>query len=245
MYNRFSELYDRLVFDIDYADYASKILAELHRRGFEGGSLLEIGCGTGNLTRHLCAACDHVFALDISEEMLGIAWGKLQGCDNLILAEMDVCELQAPQQEAACGMLDTFNYILDEADLALAFSRIAEHLPEGGAFIFDMNSRRRLIDEIGSQTWVYEKDDIFYTWESEVDGDLVDSWLTFFVRDDDGRYHRIDEGQTQRYYPPETVLRLLEAAGFEEIEIMDFDTMAPVNEATNRMMFAAIKKNIN
>ena len=38
----------------------------------EHSSILDIGCGTGGLTIHLAAICKHVYAVDVSEAMLGV-----------------------------------------------------------------------------------------------------------------------------------------------------------------------------
>jgi len=38
-----------------------------------GGLILELGCGSGALTRHLLAACHRVIATDASPDLLALA----------------------------------------------------------------------------------------------------------------------------------------------------------------------------
>lgn len=51
--------------------------------------LLEIGCGTGRMTRHLSAAFKKITAVDISGEMISQARSRLAGCKNVDLYETD------------------------------------------------------------------------------------------------------------------------------------------------------------
>ena len=66
MYEKFSDLYDLLTFDIPYKTYAENIFKILAKRGIKAGNLLEIGCGTGNITRELAKGALDILAFDIS-----------------------------------------------------------------------------------------------------------------------------------------------------------------------------------
>lgn len=240
MYGDFSQLYDQLIYDIDYDAYAQLILGELAALGFEGGRLLEVGCGTGNLTARLAPEVNVLYGIDLSQDMLNVAWAKLADRPNVQLSLQDMRKMQVPQVEGCVSTLDTFNYV-DEAGLKATFERVALSLGPGGAFVFDINSAYRLLEEIGGGDWIFEKDNVFYCWESEREGNRVESWLTFFVEGEDGRYDRIDEEQVQWYHGPEKVEQLLAEAGFSVQSIKDFDGGGLVNEKTRRILFSCQK----
>ena len=224
-----------------YDNLSVNELGHLTVAGFDKGSLLEVGCGTGNLTMRLAPQADYVYAIDLSQDMLNVAWSKLADYANVQLSLQDMREMEVPRVEGCVSTLDTFNYV-DEEGLRATFERVAEALVPGGAFVFDINSEFRLLEEIGGGTWIFEKDNVFYTWESEVEGDRVSSWLTFFVEGEDGRYDRIDEEQVQYYHSPERVQGLLEEAGFEQVRLKDFDGGGDLHDETRRILISCRKK---
>lgn len=244
MYDEFSRVYDELIFDIDYEKYANTIWEALIKRGFQGETLIELGCGTGNLTQILAQKVDHIFALDLSEEMLSMAWNKLgeKGIDNVSLSCQNMVDFEAPKAQACVSLLDTFNYVSLE-DLRKTFYRVWGHLEEGGIFAFDINSKYRLFEEIGNKTWLYETEQIFYTWESQIEEDKVYSWLSFFVLQDNGLYKRIDEDQVQYYHSIDQVSKLLDEVGFEKISFMDLDTEGELEDQTQRILHFCQKSN--
>ncbi len=241
MYDRFSEIYDRLVFDIDYDAYAARILREFALRGVPRGRLLELGCGTGNLTLRLKEQFREIIAVDRSDAMLSVAWNKSGGAENIRWLCQDIRALDVPICDAAVSLLDTMNYLLSEEELRAAFQRVHDSLSPGGVFCFDLNTSRRLIEEIGENTWIYETEGIFYTWESEVSGDIVDFQLTFFVKGEDGRYERIDETQTQRCHRMEDVCRLLGEIGFRDVRVVDLDTGEAASPESRRLLFSMVR----
>lgn len=235
MYDDFSTLYDELVFDIDYASYAKRILPLL-----KGDRVLELGCGSGNFTKYLLMEKE-VFAMDSSLKMLNMAWKKLGGSDGLVLSHQDLLSFSCPPCDSAVGLLDVFNYFLEEEDLLLVWKNISKHLHEDGIFVFDMNSRKRLLQDLAEKTWVYEKDGVFYSWETERSGDILDFYLNFFVQEESGLYRRVIEEQSQRYYPLDTIQALLKKAGFLLLKTQDLEG-GPLTEQTNRVLFYCKKE---
>ena len=50
MYNRFAEVYDRLMDDFDYPAWAEYYLGLLKKAGCTPKTMCECGCGTGSMT---------------------------------------------------------------------------------------------------------------------------------------------------------------------------------------------------
>lgn len=243
MYNDFAYIYDTLVFDIDYDFYIEQILKKAKDNNINTNRILEFGVGTGNLAKRLCKYSDEYVGIDLSVDMLAIANEKIAKEDNIELLACDINDYHTDDKfSMAVSTLDTINYILDEEDLLKIFQKINNLIEDDGAFIFDINSENKLIDILGNNTYVYEYENIFYTWQNFYDEDeqIVDFLLDFFI-EENGVYHRITEEQSEKIYPLEKILTLLEQAGFSKFQYIDFDTGENIDENSQRILILAIK----
>ena len=118
-YTSFARVYDTFMDNVPYkewADYLGKILKEY---GIDDGLVLDLGCGTGNMTEMLASSGYDMIGVDNAEEMLEIAMEKKveSGHDILyLLQDMREFELYGTVRSviSAC---DSVNYITDEEDL--------------------------------------------------------------------------------------------------------------------------------
>ncbi|MGX7072722.1 class I SAM-dependent methyltransferase [Helcococcus kunzii] len=245
MYNRFSDFYDQLVFDINYKKYSKNIIDLLKKHKITDGQLLEIGCGTGNLTQKLAKNENFsILAFDNSIDMLNHAFTKLIDFDNvnLIMQDMYKFNYKDYQFDAVITLLDVINYITDKDKLITLFSNIYTSLKDGGIFIFDLNSRYKLIDVLGNNHFIYEKNDIFYTWENQLEDNLVYFNLNFFIKNENSNsYERFTEEQVERYYSIEEIIEILQSIGFSEIDYFDEDGGKFTENKTQRILFSAKK----
>ncbi len=247
MYKKFSDFYDQLVFDIDYEKYSNNIKRILSSNNIHSGKILEIGAGTGNLTRKLAKLGDfNILAFDNSLEMMSHATEKLKNFGNVDYIYQDMFDFNFNLYEfdAVVSLLDVINYITEIEDLEYIFNCVYKSLNNGGVFIFDLNSKYKLLEVLGNNTYVYEKDDIFYTWENTIDeefDDLVYFDLNFFYREEDGKYSRVYEEQVERYHSIETITNILINTGFTNIKYFDEDGGEYKENKTQRILFCAKK----
>ena len=241
MYGEFSYIYDKLSFDIDYEGYAKNIkdLAKKYEIGNE--NMLELACGSGMLTQYFFDDFERIDALDISTDMLN-CFAEKYDIDkvNLIYYDMVAFE-QKNFYDLIVILLDSVNYVTNPADLEKLFRNSYDNLKDDSLFVFDINSEMKMREIFGSECYVYEYEDIFYTWDNYLEDDLIDMNLNFFVENPDGTYKRIEEYQQERIYSIEYVKSLLEKIGFTDIRIFDEDTMGVVNEESLRVLFSARK----
>jgi len=89
IYQRQGELYDQLVTREDYRGNLLEALLKIHP--FSGAFALDLGAGTGRLTRILGGYVEHMIAIDISGHMLEVAGGHLReaGVKNCSLTVAD------------------------------------------------------------------------------------------------------------------------------------------------------------
>ena len=142
-YSDFAFVYDELMHDVDYDNWVKYIEDIIKSENVQVQNILELACGTGNLTIPLTKKNYDIAGIDISDEMLNVARskGEKQGID-LVLLEQDIAELDFDVTNLDCVLCacDGFNYITYDEDLMNVFSKTYELLKQEGIFIFDMNT---------------------------------------------------------------------------------------------------------
>ncbi len=243
-YNEFAYIYDELMDDFDYDKWADYIREIFEKYGREPRTILEMACGTGNLTHELAQDGYRLTAFDLSEEMLAQAYKKLGRYKNVNLLNLDMIDFELNRKyDSVIAICDSINYILQEEDLLSSFKNVYEHLEDGGLFIFDINSYYKLKEIIGKNTFVSEGENTFYSWQNYYDDkyDICDFFLTFFVEGQDGKYTRFDEEHSEKAYKVQTIVDLLKKAGFKKIDYYEgFSFREPVKD-TQRINFVAVR----
>lgn len=246
-YIDFATIYDSLMHqDVDYgamADYIEDIFKVLD---IKPELVLDLGCGTGNLTSILWERGYDMIGIDLSNDMLNVARvkgvaGKADSSGQILYLCQDMREFELyGTVDAIVCMTDVMNYITQSDDILKVFRLAKNYLNPGGVLIFDINSAYKLESIIGNNTFTYDDEQVFYAWENEFDEDrrVCDFYLTFFVKDAQG-YRRFDEEHTQRAYGPDEVVGLLNRAGFGDAMVYDAYTFELPHAESERLVFVA------
>lgn len=243
-YENFAALYDRLMTDVDYDGWCDYLEDSFARMGIKPKLVLELGCGTGNLTVRLANKGYSMIGLDNSSDMLSVATQKSQGLDILyLLQDMTEFELYGTVDAVVCS-LDCLNYLTEEGMLEQCFSLVSLYLNPNGVFLFDLNTQYKMKHILAKETFLYDDGEIFYTWQSIWDEEYEECEydLTFFVKEGD-RYRRFEETHLQKAYSVSYVKNALEKAGLVLEGVYDGFDCKPVSEETERFFFAAKKGN--
>ena len=141
-YTGFAEVYDTFMDNVDYKQWTDYLIALLQEYGIKDKLVLDLGCGTGNVTEYLAKAGYNMIGIDMSEDMLNIAMQKREksGHDILyLLQDMREFELYGTVK-AIVSICDSINYITEEEDLLEVFRLVNNYLDPRGVFIFDFNT---------------------------------------------------------------------------------------------------------
>lgn len=242
MYKDFSYIYDKLSFDIEYEKYAKNILKLVEKNNIKKESMLELACGSGMLTNYFFDKFKSIDALDISTDMLSVFKNKYDK-EHVNLISYDMVDFKNHNKyDLIVILLDSINYVTNPKDLEKLIKNCYENLKDRGLLVFDINSEYKMREILGSNCYVYEYEDIFYTWDNFLADDLVDMHLNFFVEKENGDYKRIYEFQQERIYEIDFVKNLLLKQGFKDIEIYDEDTFDKINDTSQRILFKALKE---
>jgi SAM-dependent methyltransferase len=101
------------------------------------GVVLEVGCGTGLLTKELVAAGHRVIATDASPGMLGVAREQVGGLAE-DLRQLTLPDDVLPEADAIVAVGHPLNYLPDARDVDKALVAIATALRPGGLLALDI-----------------------------------------------------------------------------------------------------------
>ena len=128
--------------------------------------------------------------------------------------------LQLPRRVGAVlATCDGVNYLTAPQDVKAFLKSAYDSLLPGGVLCFDCSSRHKLEDVMGDAFFGEERDGIAMLWQNTLHRQthVLTMDITFFVREDDGRYRRFREQHHQRAHSEEEILSWLHEAGFEDI----------------------------
>lgn len=238
MYNRFAYLYDELINDVDYEKWVDYYFKIFERYAINPKLGLDLGCGTGSMTTALARRSIEMTGVDLSEDMLMVAREKSEGMDILYLNQ-DMCEFELyGTVDFIISSLDCINYITDKRDLLKVMKLANNYLNPGGLFIFDINTRHKLENVIGNNTFILENEDVFCSWQNEYDKKrrICQFYLTFFCRDKDG-YKRFDEEHSERAYDIEEIKSIIESSGMRLLKVYDEHSFSAPKKNSERVFF--------
>lgn len=266
-YSSFAQVYDLFMDNVPYEEWGSYIMGILEEYGIKDGLVLDLGCGTGKMTRLLAAAGYDMIGVDNSEDMLEIARAyedisaenpndtqedgapvsdgdkEESGEESRILyllQDMREFELFGTVR-AVVSICDSMNYILEEEDLCTIFKLVNNYLDPEGIFIFDLNTIYKYQEILGETTIAENREEGSFIWDNYYDEEaMVNEYdLTLFIRQEGGLFRKYEETHYQRAYSLQRIKGLLEEAGMEFVAAYDAFTREPVKEDSERIYVIA------
>jgi len=188
-----------------------EILEPVRRRD---GLVVEIGCGSGLLTRELVAAGHRVVATDASPAMLDLARRFAPGVEEI--RRVTLPDDPLPAADAIVGVGHALNYLPDAGSIERALRAMAAALRPGGVLAVDLcdleyGRARRQAPNLGR----VEEDWAIVSRFSTPSPDSFVRQMTTFVRHDDGSWHRDDERHDNVLIDTSLVPALLAAEGVD------------------------------
>lgn len=240
-YEKLAASYDRLTEDIPYAEILA-FYRGIHRQyGVKPASAVDLACGTGSMAILLAGEGLEVTAVDRSEEMLTVAYGKAMELENppyFVRQKLQQLRLPKPVDLAVC-CLDGMNYITEPAELRTVLARVYKALKPGGLFIFDVNTEAKL-SALDGRIFVDEDDEVFCLWRADYDPDsrICSYGMDIFRRQ--GRlWERSAEEHLEYAYRLDELTEWLREAGFTDVRVFaDRKPEAPAPDE-QRVFFAA------
>lgn len=268
-YTGFASVYDLFMDNVPYEEWAEYVQKLLKKYKIDNGLLLELGCGTGSMTRQLVRKGFDLIGLDNSEEMLQIAREKgNEFGDNILYLCQDMREFELFGTVAAVvSVCDSMNYILSEEDLLQVFQLVNKYLDPQGVFIFDLDTEYAYRDILGDNTIAENREEGSFIWENTYYEEemLNEINLTLFIpeqkeiepsksqnkgnKEKENQvaapaylFRKYEETHYRRAYSLDTIKRIIEAAGMEWVAVYDALTERKPKKDSERVYIIAREK---
>ncbi len=241
-YTAFALVYDRFMEEIPYEEWKNYLLELLMEHKVKGGTVLDLGCGTGTITELLAEQGFRMIGVDISEDMLSIATDKKEksGHDILYLMQ-DMRELELHGGvKAVISICDSMNYILENEELEEVFRRVNRYLDSDGVFIFDFKTDYFYREILGNQTMADSQEDCSYIWENYYyEEERINEYeLSIFIEDKElskaqgSVYRKFKETHFQKGYFLEEIQKIVKDSGLKFIAAYEaFSKKKPQNNS--------------
>ena len=224
-FEAYSQYYDLLYGDKPYEQEAQYVSRLLQQFGCSGGSILELGCGTGGHASEMVKLGYRVHGVDLSSEMIKRAV-KTAGfsCEC-----GDALSLRLNQEfDAVCALFHVASYQTENRQILSLLETAACHLQPGGLFIFDFwfasavltqrpsvrlkemsNTEIRVLRVASPE--VVEKENLFNV-----------NYTIFHSQAEEDSWRVIKETHSMRYFSLPEIELLCDSAGFDLVKAEEF-----------------------
>ena len=242
-YHALAASYDRLTADVDYEAIVAFYRRILEKENIHPRSAIDLACGTGSVALLLAEEYDRVIGVDMSEEMLTVAFQRAveQGkCPRFICQKLQELALPRAVDLAVCA-LDGLDYILEPADCKEAIRRVYKALNPGGIFIFDVNTPEKL-RAMDGQVFLDEDENVYCVWRGEFDDEtnICSYGMDLFQREGE-RWCRSFEEHQEYAYSVRQLTEYLKEAGFTPIRVYADGRLEAPAPGEQRIYFSARK----
>lgn len=238
----FASIYDDVMGAVPYQLWFNYLHELMDYYQLKPVKILELACGTGNMSFLFQKKGYQIEGIDGSEEMLKIARKKAKTSGIKIkfhFSDLRRFELAA-QYDFIFSLFDSLNYILQLDELKQVFKNVYNVLVPDGFFIFDMNTVKRLMS-ITPGTSMLNGENYTCFWEDIINKE-EERWqvrLKIYLDNENDYYEEFHE---ETAYPRKDIINALREVGFQHIDCFNAYTFERGSDHDNRLYYIAFKK---
>ncbi len=198
-------------------------------------SVLDLACGTGDMSVLLCDRGMDVVGVDLSEQMLSVA-KKKAGERKILFLRQDMSSLDLyGTVDAALCLSDSLNCLPSGEAIRRTLERVSLFLEEDGLFLFDVSTPFRLKEVLDGRDIVLEEEGVLLTWSNDFNENTNTLRMRYdvFSEEENGLYRRESEVQKTKAYRLASWKKWIASAGLETAGVFSspfFDPVGPGNE---------------
>ncbi len=219
MHKEFAEIYDVFMKHVDYDGWYRFLRRYMKKKG----TVLDLGCGTGEFTRRLVKDGYSVTGIDISEAMLKSAEKKmedmgLKGNSYEFKEENMTDYVHSEKVDYIICNFDTVNYLRSEDDFIRFMKRASENLKKGGYLIFDAVTEEIFEEIFENGLFLDEEPEYTSIWRHEQLGErehLIEIDLFIRQAENDNLFRKYNDRQYKFIYDLEWIVEVAGKNGFK------------------------------
>ena len=250
IYSVFAKYYDNFMDHVNYDEWVNFVLNQYHKKFKKSPqSILELGCGTGNISTRLVKKGLNVDAADVSPEMLKIASQKPF---KPKLFRADVLSPIKKKYDFILLLFDSMNYLLKDEEILQLFENVQQSLNDDGMFIFDISTKKNCEKNFDGFIDIKDSEDEYIVHQSDLDysSNIQTTKLTFFLKKG-YLFTREDEIHKQKIYKADKIISLISESNLDLIGIYCIEKeenllrkdSAALDNLFTRLFFVLEKKN--
>jgi len=244
-YNKFDEPFARIYNEALGPSYNKIALPTLEKLLLpyvpEGANILDLCCGTGELSQWLLNKGYQVTGIDRSQRMLEYARQNAPNC-KLILDDVRFFELP-PIFHAVSSMGLGFNHIWNLEELTSTFHNVYGALHRNGIFVFDLRLEDAYRSTLNNRLLGDVKDDYAWAMKNSYHPETKECrvFVTTFQLGEQDCWKRLDSSFSVVGYSKTEVHSSLKNVGFREVIIYDLKLDLELIPETDMVCFVCRK----
>ncbi len=184
-----------------------------------GGRVLDLCCGSGQISRRLSDRGFDVVGLDASPSLVEFARKNAPNGHFEVADAKSFC--LSDRFQAAISLNDSLNHILRIEDLRAAFLNVFKCVVPGGIFLFDLNLAHKYQTSWAGSFSIVEEDAVcavVATRDMQQRLAIFDATVFLLA---EGLWTRKNVRLLQTWYPPDDVCAALVEVGFSDVRLTD------------------------
>ena len=245
MHKQFAEIYDIFMKYVDYDGWYNFLKRFIKTKG----TILDLGCGTGEFLWRFLKDGFSVVGVDLSKKMLEISEKKLLRnnlVNNYKLVKENIINYdninkknEIKQVDYIICNFDTVNYLKNEKEFLKFIEKCTQNLKKDGYLIFDAVTEDIFEEIFEDDIFLDEEPEYTSIWRHEQlskNKHLIEIDLFIRENENDNLFRKYNEVQHKFIYEPEWIVETVQNNGFEI-----FDTASNPEFGESRIFFVLKK----
>ena len=216
MHKEFANIYDVFMESVDYENWYMYLRKYIEKPG----TVLDLGCGTGEFLVRFLKDGFGCIGVDISEIMLEISRDKTKEFTDIELHQGDIRKFrtQKPAEYIVCNF-DTVNYFDKFSDLEDFLDCSYENLTEDGILIFDVVTEEIFDEMFENGVFLDEKENYLTIWRYDKEGENYIINIKLFIREKENLFRNYEEVHVKTIFDLEEIANKALETGFDIVDI--------------------------
>ncbi|BBM51670.1 type 11 methyltransferase [Leptotrichia trevisanii] len=245
MHKEFAEIYDIFMKYVNYDEWYKFLRMFIKKNG----TVLDLGCGTGEFIWRFLRDGFSVVGVDLSEKMLEMSEKKLlkkNFANNYKLVKENIVNYEninenndIQQVDYIICNFDTVNYLKNEKEFLKFIEKCNQNLKKDGYLIFDAVTEDIFEEIFENDIFLDEEPEYTSIWRHEQLSEnkhLIEIDLFIRENENDNLFRKYNEVQHKFIYEPEWIVETVQNNGFEV-----FDTASNLEFGESRIFFVLKK----